>query len=267
MKVRLLSDLHLEFGDLNLKVMEDENQQVLVLAGDIGIASKPHTFRPFIEEMSERFHSVIFILGNHEYYHTSFIRGIDKIEKEIRHLDNVYVGDNYSVVINDVAFVCATLWTNMNNLDPHTMFSIRDTLNDFKLIRNGTADDPYAHKLMPHDVVMEHEKSCMFIFHEIERFKEEGLSVAVVTHHAPSFQSVLGIYRDDFIGNGGFASQLDEKILKCSPNIWVHGHMHTSFDYMIGETRVVCNPRGYYLREENPTFDQMLLLEIDNESN
>jgi len=43
--------------------------------------------------------------------------------------------------------------------------------------------------------------------------------------------------------------------------LWTHGHMHNASDYMIGETRVVCNPRGYVGYESTNQF-QLKYLEI-----
>jgi hypothetical protein len=76
----------------------------------------------------------------------------------------------------------------------------------------------------------------------------------VVGHHAPSKQSTHPRYKDDTIMNGGYSSDLTKFILK-NPQIkaWTHGHTHDQFDYMVGSTRVLCNPRGYvhYERESN----------------
>jgi Icc-related predicted phosphoesterase len=77
------------------------------------------------------------------------------------------------------------------------------------------------------------------------------LKVVVVGHHAPSNQSIKPKYRDDAIMNGAYSSDLSEFILD-HPKIkfWIHGHTHDVFDYMIGPTRVLCNPRGYFGYEQ-----------------
>ena len=49
------------------------------------------------------------------------------------------------------------------------------------------------------------------------------------------------------------------------PNIklWCHGHIHQSKDYMIGNTRIICNPRGYEAWDEvNLAWDRNLIVEI-----
>jgi len=74
-----------------------------------------------------------------------------------------------------------------------------------------------------------------------------------VTHHAPSIQSIVDRYRADPV-SAAFASNMDDFILEHKPLLWIHGHTHESFDYEIGKTRVVCNPRGYASTEENQQF-------------
>jgi predicted phosphodiesterase len=75
----------------------------------------------------------------------------------------------------------------------------------------------------------------------------------VVTHHAPSIKSIADRYRADPV-SAAFASNMDDFILEHQPRLWIHGHTHESFDYKIGKTRVVCNPRGYASTEENKGF-------------
>jgi Icc-related predicted phosphoesterase len=82
-----------------------------------------------------------------------------------------------------------------------------------------------------------------------------------MTHHAPSLQSIPDKYKNEFI-RVAYASDLEQKILEKQPQLWVHGHVHESFDYRIGETRVVCNPRGYVMDETNPKFNPSLVVEV-----
>ena len=66
----------------------------------------------------------------------------------------------------------------------------------------------------------------------------------MLTHHAPSELSINEKYGDDETNNC-FASNHTEFIKKSKIDLWAHGHTHTSFDYFIGDTRIICNPRGY----------------------
>ena len=43
---------------------------------------------------------------------------------------------------------------------------------------------------------------------------------------------------------------IEKVILDLQPKYWIHGHTHIPCQYDLGDTRVVCNPRGY--PRENP---------------
>jgi Icc-related predicted phosphoesterase len=72
---------------------------------------------------------------------------------------------------------------------------------------------------------------------------------------APSFLSIHEKHKNNMNINGSYASDLSDLILDTKPSLWFHGHMHTSFDYMVGDTRILCNPRGYIGHEINQNFD------------
>jgi hypothetical protein len=85
----------------------------------------------------------------------------------------------------------------------------------------------------------------------------------VVTHFAPSRGSVAARFAGSPI-NACFVSDLDACIERWQPALWLHGHVHDSFDYRVGATRIVANPRGYAPKGEveNRAFDPGLVLEI-----
>lgn len=70
----------------------------------------------------------------------------------------------------------------------------------------------------------------------------------VVTHHAPSERSISSQFAGDGL-SPAFASDLEPVTHRHRPSLWLHGHVHSSHDYTVGETRVVCNPRGVRRRE------------------
>lgn len=47
---------------------------------------------------------------------------------------------------------------------------------------------------------------------------------------------------------------------EVGPTLWVHGHVHHRNDYMVGDTRVVSNARGY--PGEETGFDPCFTVEI-----
>lgn len=271
LKLRLLSDVHNEFSQLNLTVMDDEHEQILILAGDIGLADKPQTFVPFLEEMCSRFQDVIYVTGNHEAYHTSIDRVNDKILSSIRLVNdapNLHLLENQSVTIDDVTIIGATLWSSFNNGDPIAMWDAERGMNDYRVIRTGPKGNEYQRKFKPNDALSKFVQSKDYIFKTIKEEKEKGQKVVVVTHMGPSFQSVHEMYRTGHYANlnGAYVSNLEYDIVDAQPSLWIHGHVHNSFDYMIDQTRVVTNPRGYAGHGtsggENLDFNPTFVIEV-----
>ena len=236
MQINFISDLHLEFGPLEI---EPEAGDVLVLAGDIDIKGRVD----WINDIAGRFNHVIYVLGNHEFYNGT----MDSIYRKTRErlVDNVHLLENESVTIAGVTFHGATLWSDFLNGNPMSYLRCDQAINDYRLIRAG--DGNYRFK--PQIAHSLHNISKVFLQ---ENVKEGDV---VVTHMAPSLLSIHEKYKNDMNINGSYASDLSELILDTKPELWFHGHVHTSFDYTIGNTRILCNPRGYVGEELNSEFD------------
>lgn len=276
MAIRLVSDLHMEFADFELPPLETDKDDVLILAGDIGLVASPSTFNRVKEWVeANRFKDVLHLCGNHEYYGSSLIRARDKLKTEIFvNTPTAHVGvDNETIRVGDISFICATLWTDYNGGNPVIMQIVRNALNDYQYIRTGDAVQPYLRRINPNDLHHAHCVSKNFIFESITREKEAGQKVVVVTHHGPSRKSIHRQYNGDPV-NWGYVSDLELMIIDAQPDLWMHGHTHHSFDYMIEKTRVVTNPRGYARRispgygegpvfvNENREFNPSLRLEV-----
>lgn len=273
MKIKLLSDLHNEMQNKNgdyvvfkYESQGTEHEEILILAGDIGTLKASeidHTMFDFIDELSDIFKHVILVTGNHEYYGSLYNKVNEMLltgtyAKSFERLgwkDNVHFLQKDSVEIDGVTFIGSTLWTDFDNHNPLTMHDARTWMNDYKKITIN--DKGIYRKLQPFDTLSFHYEQRDFIFKELERLK--GQKVVVCTHHLPSFQSIGECYAGNPL-NGAYASNLDDLIIEHGPILWVHGHTHQNHDYMIGNTRIVSNPRGYF--DENPRFDQHLTLEI-----
>jgi Icc-related predicted phosphoesterase len=110
------------------------------------------------------------------------------------------------------------------------------------------------------DSVEDHKKMLDYIKIATENKTKQYV---VVTHHAPSSISIAECYRFDTLMNGAFASDLSEFIMdRPQIKLWTHGHMHNVSDYMVGDTRVVCNPRGYIGHEQRAKEFKLRYLEI-----
>ncbi len=84
-----------------------------------------------------------------------------------------------------------------------------------------------------------------------------------LTHFAPARASIHPRFEGSPL-NACFVSDLQARILRWQPQLWLHGHVHDSFDYALGRTRVVANPRGYAPggKVENARFDPSLVIEV-----
>jgi len=282
MKIAVCSDLHLEFQDINLK--NEEGAELLILSGDIMIAEDLHNhkhfdynpytpgaledlgrrqatalrFRDFLKRCSFQFPHVIYVAGNHEFYHGRWKASLDHLREECAQFTNVYFLENDIKTIGEHTFIGCTLWTDMNKGDPLTLHAINDMMNDFKIIRN---DEHGYTKLRPAHAMYRHQQSMSYIKNIVQGMHDEKF--VVVGHHAPSKQSTHPKYQNDQLMNGGYSSDLSEFILDHPQiKLWTHGHTHDPFDYMIGTTRIVCNPRGYAGWDENADKFQLKYLDI-----
>lgn len=291
MKIAIASDVHLEFGDLILK--NEENADVLILSGDICVASdfresdgiiengKSQRYVDFFSRCAFEFPKVIYIAGNHEHYNGDYAETFTILRNYLGHIENLHILDKEHVTIDDVTFIGGTLWTDMNAQDPVTLSHIRGMMNDFRIIENSTEMVSYKTfdvnkegtqiptfrkrpaRFTPQDTVQDYKKMLQYIQVTTAMLGENPNKYVVVGHHAPSKASTHPRYKNEVIMNGAYSSRLDQFILD-NPQIklWTHGHTHEEFDYMIGSTRVVCNPRGYINYENRADDFKLKYVEI-----
>ena len=282
MKIKVVSDLHLEFSDINIK--NDEQCDVLILSGDIMVAQDLHDhpemdygmysnanladlgrrqatalrFRDFLKRVSFQFPHVVYVAGNHEFYHGKWVQTLKVLADECAKFPNVYFLERGFKRIDDVIFVGGTLWTDMNKADPLTLHAARGMMNDFRLIRNDMAG--YT-AVKPADTVYRHRDTLGYIEEIVNRKEVE--KYVVVGHHSPSFQSVHENYKNEDLMNGCYHSDLSNFIMDHPQiKLWTHGHTHHCFDYVIGETRIVCNPRGYEGYEPDSGWNPNIVIEV-----
>lgn len=247
MKIQLLSDLHFEFmkdgGQKFVENLDPAGVDVLLLAGDILPVTSTLRARLTLEAICKRYPHVVYVPGNHEYYgsrpidvDTSLVllcRGKDAIPN----LEVLYPGDTWEH--EGKRFLGGTLWFADDRNNRH----YKDLLNDFSLIPGL---EPWCYE--------QSDSLADFLRQDLRK------GDIVVTHHLPSMMSVPDEFRLSST-NRFFVRELGELIREREPALWVHGHTHKSCDYMLGATRVACNPRGYY--EENKSgFNPKLVLEV-----
>ena len=284
MKIAICSDLHLEFGTISLE--NTENADVLILSGDICVAKdlmkkdnndildrfgRSEAWHQFFQECSDRFPHVLYVMGNHEHYHGDYANTLTILRDRLSYLDNLHILDKETFIVDDITFIGGTLWTDMNNEDPITLLHMKGMMNDFRCVQNSNRvtifkdEDGKFHKresrFSPEDAVEDHKKMMEYVHLMIEG--KFGQKFVVVGHHAPSKLSTHPRYKDEQIMNGGYSTALEEFIMDHPQiKLWTHGHTHEDFDYMIGSTRIVCNPRGYDAYEDRADRFQLKFVEV-----
>lgn len=238
MKLFVCSDLHTEFLDMQeqkalFKKFPDTDG--IIVAGDL---STKKYLVDNLKYLCDKYKYVIFVAGNHEYYHSSFLevdRMLTALQKE---LSNLYLLNTVCHRIDNNLFMGTTLWfkdTPLNQLYEKQM-------NDFEFIKD-------FRKL----VYEENDYATQ----SLQSITNEYI---VVTHHLPSYQSVNEKYKGDQL-NRFFVCDMENLILDKQPKYWLHGHSHDSCDYMLDSTRVICNPLGYK-NQNNINFNNNLIIEL-----
>lgn len=259
MKIRILSDLHIEH-DMPADVPTCE-ADVIILAGDIANG------RDGIDWAAKHFAGhVVYVPGNHEYYESSFAVVEALMAEAAASHDRIHLLNRGIVEFPDpaggrVRFVGTTWWSDYAlfgaNRRDEAMAACSRVVVDHRLVEiedRDLAGAPTLRRFTPADALARHETETGWLAAELA--KPFAGRTVVVTHHAPDLGSLDARYAHDIV-SGGFVSRRPDLVRQA--DLWVHGHTHTSFDYGIESSRVVCNPRGYIRRRtgeaENPAFD------------
>jgi len=253
MKLHILSDLHMEIMPFNMQVLDVD---VIVLAGDI--AEGLNGLQWAANYLNATDAHIIYVAGNHEFYHLELNQTRQKMRDFCVQYDRLHYLENDELIIGNVRFLGATLWTNFDIPDPEqrrTILRMSElSLTDFRLIQLG------KNRLTVKDIIGFHQASTQFLDSKLnESFAGKTI---IVSHHAPAPRSVAPVYQKTFL-NPYFASKLDQLLGRS--DLWIHGHTHVNHDYQVGKTRVLCNPRGRPFSEtssENPTFNAGLVVEV-----
>lgn len=253
MKLYLVSDLHLEGRNFQ-PPMDADAANVILLPGDIWKGDAGiHWARATWPD-----HEIVYVAGNHEFYGRNRKVVLASLRIAARET-GVHFLDNEEVVIEGVRFLGSILWTDFRlfgeELRQECMARAAVALSDFRVIHEG------VRHFSPMDSVVLHETAVKWLEMKLKREPFDGKTV-VVTHHAPSWGSVVPRFQHDLI-SACFASRLDH--LLGFSEVWIHGHMHDSLDYVQDGTRLVCNPRGYGRSgggDENWDFNPGLILEL-----
>lgn len=233
MKLQILSDLHNEFG---LKPIVRTDADIIVLAGDIDTKASAV---PWILDVYGN-SPVVYIAGNHEYYHSDILEIDDHLKKACSKT-NIRFLQNKMKIINGIRFLGTTLWTdfhcNGHEIRDYYMNYAKRSMSDFSVVK-------YDNKRFTPEKSFElHVDARNFLREHLAKMFD-GKTV-VVTHHGPFLGAISKDYMNSPL-NPAFVVDMTDLMYDYEPDLWVYGHTHGSFkDTMIGKTRVVSNPRGY----------------------
>jgi len=270
MKVSLYSDLHLEWSAMPPM----PGGETILLSGDIQTAcvlSEYRTdkrsrycrdiFKAFFTELSEKYQNIYYIMGNHEHYGNDFDQTVPILRQFFETYPKIkFLNKEVAPFTENTMIFGGTMWTSMNDRHPIAMIVAKRGMNDFAgAIKKGNFN------YTPEDSVLQHEETLTLLKKALSDYP--GKEFFVMTHHTPSFKSLHPRFGQDVL-NYAYSSDLDKFILD-NPRIkhWVHGHTHDSFDYMIGDCRVLCNPRGYARDTNDPPENSKFNINLTFEVN
>lgn len=256
----LCSDLHLEHASISLK--NEEGSDILLLAGDIlpakhlvryarsrskGVYVTPYKKKcygkiamDFMEEACAHYPHVVMISGNHEPYSGVVEYTAHRIREAFHHLGNFTLLDKEDVLIEGIRILGCTLWSKLNPLQQQDAMRL---IKDYTHIRRKQTYLP----IRGWHTDQWHAEERQWLKEKLGDVFRDGKpeeTVVVMTHHAPCPLSIPEKYREHKM-NAVYASDLSSLFYEFDVDYWVHGHIHSKSDYMIGNTRFLANPRGY----------------------
>lgn len=245
MKLHILSDIHNEFETFAAPATDAD---IVVLAGDIHVGKRGLDWA--LQQFPEK--PIIYILGNHEYYGGA----IPKLTGKLRELaagTNLHILEQEALTLDGVTFLGCTLWTDFAlSGDPRVAgYEATQRMTDYRKIRVS----PQYSRLRSLDTAIIHQKSRLWLQSQLENLINDTV---VITHHAPSKRSLSESHHGNLLG-AAYASHLDDMVEHSNAKLWIHGHLHNSSDYRIGNTRVVCNPRGYSDERNNEFIPDLVV--------
>lgn len=251
------------FSDLKLTShvatpLEIPPADVCVVAGDINLGGPEHSIAWLAEHVCPSM-PVVFVAGNREFYRTGYIESLARGREVAACIDNLHFLENDEIIIGDIAFAGATLWTD-HEIMGHRPFAANYCemmMDDYYQI--AISMGRRSKKLRASHTAGFHRDSRKFLSDFLDRHR--GSRTVVVSHHAPSRYSIAPRFAND-LSSAAFASDLAALIIERGPDLWIHGHVHERFGYKLGKTRVLCNPRGYPGAPGFEDFDFAKVVEV-----
>lgn len=273
MKLRIYSDLHLEFNRWQLPALADDENTILVLAGDIyhhGLTADVAI------QWAPRFRALLLVLGNHDYYGNTLDGARQQIEQKLQQsgVTNIHLLSNSQVTLDNTTFIGGTLWTQFQtptkesgyceapaDPDPFTMYQVQQFMPDYKQIDFG----PTAKENTPSLLLQQHRRTANYLKQELPALRsKKHHRLVVITHHVPSFALIHPIWKAHPLSGAYASSLLDDLPAEALPDMWIFGHQHEPIKCHHRGVLCVSNPLGYSkkTRVDNPDFNRQGQLDI-----
>jgi predicted phosphodiesterase len=245
MRIQIISDIHLELRNNRYPKIQRKAPNIALL-GDIG---KPFSsvYRRLVHDLSRRFHNVIIVAGNHEFYSTKQKKiTVSQVRDRIREIadsyPNVHFLDNNSLMLDGVRILGCTLWTD---IPAEVWPTARRKMNDYRMcFIEKYADLNVGVPLAPHHTVFWHDESVSWLKRELGAPGHKETPTVILTHHCPYDKGTSAAVWDTNDLQCCYFSDLSSMF--SSPIVaWGYGHTHYPFDRHITGVRVVSNPLGY----------------------
>lgn len=271
MKIDYCSDLHLDwvfkddsifdeqyveqiYNEIDNVLYKDEYGDVLVIAGDIAIGDSLYqiAYQTLDQWCKDHYKHTIVVLGNHDYWCSSLKGGLQKIAQWMPFCDVIdIVEDNKPIIVDEVAFIGTTLWTDVCNKENGiSRFVIQRRMNDYRSIR---IDEQTYTPAGVFDTIDVNNKARDAIFNVVKSIKDK--KIVVITHHAPVVvthyvpdEQRYG-YHSNVLWPAYFNTGLEETISESNIDLWIFGHIHEQGQFDVGNTKLVYNCKGYQGRE------------------
>jgi len=246
MKIRYLSDIHLEFIKPNklekfIKNIKPNLDEVCVLAGDIGKPFDPN-YDIFMKYINKSFKKTFIITGNHEYYNKT--KSIDEINNYLTEyftqFDNISFLNNQFEIYENKCFIGTTLWSKITN----PLYEINDIyqIKDFNYIK--------------------YNRLNMLNIDFLENTIDKNNDCIIITHHVPLFDLIDIKYKVPKMlpYNQWFYCDMNNLIEKNKNKIkcWFYGHTHTPSFNIINNIYFCCNSIGYPNENLKSNFEKYI---------
>jgi hypothetical protein len=287
MRFGTISDLHIDIDNNAWRDPPALDVDGLIVIGD---TTNPMVRgMPWIAETFASVPNIIWVAGNHCYYrgapgsgeeNTFYEEQTERAREMATRLGIIFLQNDVVEVggvdgVGGIRIAGATTWGDFSIL-PRGM-TVRDAMsqsqkgwyeggwrnyeknyhNDFREIRFGGPGS--KNRFTPSQMLALHRESKDF-FERVLATPFDGDTVCI-SHMGPAPSVEPG----DHAWLYGWSDLIPLMHGPLAPRYWLHGHVHKSLDYTIGDTRVICNPRGYPGpggTRENPHFDPTLTIEV-----